>query len=226
MKFYFFLLTLASCGVCMAHQDAPRHIRMYFQWIEMSHPLLTEMMSGEKKSGTALHAAAFAYVKEGKAKIVNTDIVVCKSGQRSNIESIREEIFPTEYSPPGSVGEPYPPVVPDIRSITSFETRNTGVMIEVEPTLGNDDSIIDLRLNAEIVAPGRLVTWMEHKDQWGDASVRMPFYETWRVQTSLSIANGKFELAHVISPKPTQPTPFVQTKILLFVRADVVSVSR
>lgn len=222
MKFFLTFLLLALPSICAAHQDPPQHIRMSFQWIEVPHPLLTELTSGEKKTGAALHAEVLAQVKQGKAKLLNTDVMVCKSAQRTTIQSIREEIFPTEYSPPGSENMPsYPPFSPGVRSIVAFEPRDTGVMIEVEPTLGNDDRIISLRMNAEIVKPGPLVTWMEHKDRWGDAAVRMPFYERWNVSTCPSLLDGKFEFVSLISPKTPQPAPAVIHKIMLFVRADV-----
>lgn len=229
MKLHLLALTLAASGLCAADQE-PKHIRISLQWIEVPHPVLTELMGGEKQSGSAIHDAAIAHAKEGKAMIVETGIVVCRSGRKSVIESLREEIFPTEYQPPGLPCNFSPrilkPVNPAYRSITAFETRNTGVTIEVEPTLAENDALIDLRFQAEVVAPGRLVTWMEHKDQWGDASVRMPVYERWRVNTSLSLTTGKFELASVISPKPTEPVPAVLKKILLFVQADVLPASR
>ena len=236
MKLYLLSLTLALSGICAAHQD-PKHVRVSVQWIEVPHPVLTELTGGEKKSGPALHDAVLACVKEGKAKIVETSIVVCLSGQRATIESIREEIYPTEYNnavmpwnvPPSpellALMKPKP-VNPATRSITAFQIRNTGMTIEVEPTIGDNEALIDLRIVPEIATPGRLITWMEHKDQWGDASIRMPVYENWRVNTSLTVAAGKFELASVISPKPTQPAPAVMKKILLFVRADVITVSR
>src|SRR5690606_4700710 len=34
---------------------------------------------------------------------------------------------------------------------TSFETRNTGVTLEIEPTLGGNDFVIDLRFAPDIV---------------------------------------------------------------------------
>ena len=225
MKIYLLALILALPSICVAGQETPKHIRVSVQWIEVPHSILTELTSGEKKSGSVIHDAVIASVKEGKAKILETGILVVRNGQKVTTESIREEIYPTEYNPPGSDGPYSPPVVPRTRGITCFEPRNVGVSIEVEPTLGVGDNLIDLRLAPEVVAPGRLVTWMEHKDQWGDASVRMPIYEVWTVTTALTLANGKFELASVITPKATQPAPFVLTKILLFVRADVVPVN-
>jgi hypothetical protein len=61
--------------------------------------------------------------------------------------------------------------------------------------------IIDLHISSEVVTPLRLETLMEHKDQWGDGSIRMPVFETWRVHTSLSVVPGKFELVSSISPE-------------------------
>jgi hypothetical protein len=58
------------------------------------------------------------------------------------------------------------------QALTAFETRNTGVTFEVEPTLDSDGTI-DLRPSPEIVTRLRLETWMEHVDQWGDGSMRM-----------------------------------------------------
>jgi len=226
MKFYRFLLMLATSSVCAAQEHTPRHIRTCFQWIEMDHPQLTKLMSGEKKSGSVLHAAVLSYVKEGKAKIVDTEILMCRSGQRSKLESLREEIYPTEYDPPGAMMRPHSSFSPNIRGIIAFETRNTGVSIEVEPSGTENEKYIDLNFAVNVVHAGLLVTWMEHKDQWGDASIRMPFYERKSVQTSLILANGKFEFVNAFSPKSPPPVPAVMKKILLFVRADVVPLSR
>ncbi len=227
MNFYVFLVTLAATAVCAAQDHTPHHIRICFQWIEMDHPQLTKLMSGDKKSGSDLHVAVLSYVKEGKAKIVDTEILMCRSGQRSKLESFREEIYPTVYNPPGSEHDSLPQFKPDIRSgWYSFETRNNGVSIELEPILNRNNTLVDLVITTEIYPSARLFTWMEHKDQWGDASWRLPFYEKLSVNCSLILANGKFELANVFSPKSTPPVPGVMKKILLFVCADVVPLNR
>jgi general secretion pathway protein D len=88
--------------------------------------------------------------------------VTARSGQKATIEIIREFIYPTEYEPPeiptsvGSTGDslggggatsiPVTPATP-----TAFETRNTGVTLEIEPTIGENDFMIDLRFVPEIV---------------------------------------------------------------------------
>jgi general secretion pathway protein D len=90
--------------------------------------------------------------------------VTTKSGQRAVIEIVREFRYPTEFDPPqipqnfggGSSGAfgtsssiavfPVTPTTP-----TAFETRNTGVTLEVEPTVGSDNYTIDLNLVPQVV---------------------------------------------------------------------------
>jgi len=91
--------------------------------------------------------------------------VTTKSGQRATIEVIREFRYPTEFQPPqipqqvgggsssGGVGGgttvihiPITPTTP-----TAFETRNTGVTLEVEPVVGPDGATIDLNLVPQVV---------------------------------------------------------------------------
>jgi general secretion pathway protein D len=89
--------------------------------------------------------------------------VTTKSGQRAVIEIVREFRYPTEFDPPqipqnfggggaGGVGTtqiqvfPVTPTTP-----TAFETRNTGVTLEVEPTVGSDNYTIDLNLVPQVV---------------------------------------------------------------------------
>lgn len=87
--------------------------------------------------------------------------ITTKSGQRAVIEIVREFRYPTKFDPPH---------VPDIRGGSSsgtgttislpvvgpstplnFETRNTGVTLEVEPVVGPDGVTIDLNLVPQVV---------------------------------------------------------------------------
>ncbi len=99
--------------------------------------------------------------------------VTTKSGQRAVIEIVREFRYPTQFDPPkipdsvgsnfgggagvinpltglisnGSSGSfPVTPTTP-----TGFETRNTGVTLEVEPVVGPDGVTIDLNLVPQVV---------------------------------------------------------------------------
>jgi general secretion pathway protein D len=94
--------------------------------------------------------------------------VTTKSGHRAVIEIVREFRYPTQFQPPqipqtfresptsadvtgvlvpvGGGGFPVTPTTP-----TAFETRNTGVTLEVEPVVGPDGVTIDLNLVPQVV---------------------------------------------------------------------------
>ena len=92
---------------------------------------------------------------------------ISRSGERSKIEIIREFIYPTEYEPPElpqSIGSSFSggggiggigsgvqsfPVIP--AHPTAFETRNVGITLEIEPTVGPDRRFIELSLKPEMV---------------------------------------------------------------------------
>jgi hypothetical protein len=229
MKSIVIAFGLLCCGIRAENQGTP-NVRVSLQLVEMAHPVMSELLGGGDSSGDLLHTGATALVKQGKAKVLETCVLVCRSGNKATTESMREEIFPTEY--PGSLQwnvaptqeqlATVPPTNPMLRAIMAFETRNAGVTFEVEPTVNWDERIIDLRLAPEFVDQVRLDTWMAHKDQWGDASIRMPVFETLRTEVALTMLPGKFELVTSLTPKQKSPVPAVSRKILVFVRADVV----
>lgn len=85
--------------------------------------------------------------------LVSAPKVTVTSGRPATINISRKFPYPKEYSPPqvapATVGggiQPSTPATP-----TSFETRNVGVQLEVEPTIGPDGYTIDLRLSPQVV---------------------------------------------------------------------------
>jgi general secretion pathway protein D len=84
--------------------------------------------------------------------------VTTKSGQRAIIEIVREFRYPTTFTAPqvpavssSVVGGTNPPVVVTPTTPQTFETRNTGVTLEVEPVVGPDGTTIDLNLVPQVV---------------------------------------------------------------------------
>jgi general secretion pathway protein D len=89
--------------------------------------------------------------------------VTTKSGQRAVIEIVREFRYPTTFTQPqvpsiSSSGTTLiggaPTTIPVVVTPTTpqaFETRNTGVTLEVEPVVGPDGVTIDLNLVPQVV---------------------------------------------------------------------------
>lgn len=163
-------------------------------------------------------------IMRGLAQKKGTDLmtapsVTAKSTQKATIEIIREFIYPTEYEPPqlpNSVGQtnggglngvvggggggsfPVTPATP-----TAFSTRNTGVTLEIEPTIGDNDFVIDLRFVPEIVefegfinygspiqSPSTDVLGNPVTSVITENRIEMPVFSARRVNTSLTIYDG------------------------------------
>jgi hypothetical protein len=219
-----FPLKPLSLGI-KVQPGAPRQFRVSLQFIEVPHTALTEMLASHEKNGQTLHDKAMALKKSGQGKMIESSMVVSRFGQRATVQSNLEVIFPTEYEPPDlpTIGGWLPPFTerhPSLRNYLSFEPRNTGVTFEVLAST-TSNGMIELRLAPEIVTQVRMENWMEHVDQWGDASMRMPIFECLRFTSSITLKPGKFEFTSALSHKMNAQGPVVQRKVLVFVRADL-----
>ena len=84
--------------------------------------------------------------------LVSAPKVTVTSGRKATININRKFPYPRDYSPPTVVAasapgqiQPANPATP-----TSFESRNVGVQLEVEPTVGPDGYTIELSLSPQI----------------------------------------------------------------------------
>lgn len=144
--------------------------------------------------------------------------VTARSGQKAVIEVIREFIYPTEYEPPeipqnigggggggnNNGGNSVPANIPVTPATpTAWETRNTGVTLEIEPTIGENDFVIDIRFLPQIVefegfinygspilapsvdADGNPITLVVTENR-----IEMPVFSKRSVDTSLAIYDG------------------------------------
>ena len=215
--------TQAPCA-----QGRPKNIRVTVEYIEVSHQLVTALMTGpHADSGPKLHARMRELVKENKAHILETSIITARSGYRARVESVMEHIYPTEYEPPSLSSRP-PPEEREgkarTRNPTAFETQNVGITLDIAPVFQPGKPFIDLRFTQEMTALLRYNTLYEHQDQWGDTSIRFPIYDAQESKCEATLLNGQFSLLNLLAPTHKDGGPDTTRKILLFVRADVISI--
>ena len=223
------------------HDGLPKQIRVQMEFIEVSHEQLTELMFGEKApvGDEELRKQIAQLIKEGKASILETMLCTSRSGQKATSESIEEFIYPTEYEPaelPNTIveeGKKSVVIPTESRrdyatgpTPTAFETRNLGSTLEIEPTLSFDEKIIDLRFLPEIVYHVGNEIWAEWKGQYGNAPIQMPKFYKISVNSSVTLADGKTMLVAALSPKDEQGRPDRTRKLMVFVKADVITTGR
>ena len=109
---------------------------------------------------------------------------------------------------------------------TAFDTRNLGSTLEIEPTVSSDGKIIDLRLVPEIVYHVGNQVWTEWKGEHGNSPVQMPTFYALRVNTAVTLDDGKYLLAAALSPKNKEGSTDFTRKLMVFVKADVIATGR
>jgi general secretion pathway protein D len=150
--------------------------------------------------------------------------ITTKSGQRAVIEIVREFRYPTQFTEPkvpdiqgrGSSSSTtttiaLPVVGPSTPS--NFETRNTGVTLEVEPVVGPDGVTIDLNLVPQVVefegfinygspirtvnpallgfSPTTLLGTTTQAITLTDNVINQPIFSTRKVTTNVSVWDGQ-----------------------------------
>jgi len=219
-----------------ADANAPKLVQVQVEFVEMSHEALTKLLflaKPKSADATELRKQVQDMVSKNEAKVLETQIVISRSGQKSTTESIHEFIYPTEYeiiSMEEKAKEamqkamlssfPAGPAMP-----TAFETRNIGSTLEVEPTLGEDNRTIDLRFLPEISYHTGNTVWHEGKDTNGNPfKVAMPDFHVLRLSTAITCINGQYTMTGVVSPKNDKGDTDMTRKVMTFVKCDVISV--
>jgi hypothetical protein len=223
------------------HDDLPKQVRVQVEFINVPHESLTELLFGEKPpaNDVEMRQRVAELIKEGKASVLETMVCTARSGQKATSESIQEFIYPTEYD---SAELPEKVEVDGKASggaslqgrrdlavgptPNAFDTRNIGSTLEIEPTIGVDSRIIDLRFLPEIVYHVGNEVWAEWKGQQGNAHVQMPKFYKLSLNTSLTLIAGQPVLAGALSPKDDEGKTDFTRKLMVFVRADVLTPGR
>jgi hypothetical protein len=228
-------LKVLLVSVLLVTGAAAQQVRVTVRVVEVPHAQMTKWTGGTPMKGWQLHDEAVKLALAGGAEIVETNVLTVRSGYKAVVESIAEMLSPTEQEPSSGgaggggldlVGSPpylYHRAF-DAASLDAFETRNAGVTFEIEAMAAAKGKMVDLRLSLDMTHRASLTTWTEFRDPWGDASVRLPVYDSKRFSNSITLADGVFELWNVFNPKPVA-VPAVTTRMMVFVCADVLPTS-
>jgi len=144
--------------------------------------------------------------------------VTTKSGQRAIIEVVREFRYPRTYTQPqvpsisSTTGTTFiggvVPVVVAPTTPQDWETRNTGVTLEVEPVVGGDGNTIDLNLVPQVVEFEGFINYGSPINAIGVNTIggvistsvpieltpnviNQPVFSTRKVTTSVSVSDGQ-----------------------------------
>jgi Flp pilus assembly secretin CpaC len=211
---------------------APKAVRVRVEFIEMPHTSATKLLMEEKSvsaDATALRMKLQGLVEKGEANVLETQVVMARSGQKATVESIHELIYPTEFNPVTfeqtkedmeklvAKGFTFNPATP-----STFETRNVGNTLEVEPTISVEAKLIDIRIVPELMWHTGDRVWYDGKDSLGNPfQLKMPDFYVVRLNTSMTCVDGQYFMAGVLSPKNDKGELNQNRKVMVFVKCDI-----
>lgn len=138
-----------------------------------------------------LHALS----QSGNSDLLSAPRVTTRSGVNAQIEVVQEIIYPTEFESEVTTISQTTGDVENERNIVvitpgGFETRETGVILNVTPTVGPDGYTIDLSLIPEVA---ELVDWIQYGSTVEGTTYNMPqpIFSSRNVSTSIVIWDGQ-----------------------------------
>jgi hypothetical protein len=185
--------------------------QLHFRWENFSLPsrdAYALLQAGHLDA--SLYAKITPMVKADIATLESVVSLITKSGQRSKVELIEEYSYPTDFDPPqipqkltitdphllnllvrqgGKVGTRAADL-PDSNlgfglmsgtTPTTFETRNLGVTMEIDPVMGEDGHTVDFNVAPEYVRFVGQVT---------AAETTQPIFETQKLATAGTMGVG------------------------------------
>ena len=223
------------------NEEGPKNVRIILEWIETSQETVTELMAEEAKGAnhTELRAKLTELIKVQKAFVFDTQMNTTRPGSPARVESVREEIYATEYDPSEVPSEvkvddsgdktanfPTTSITATAPTPTAFETRNMGGTFEIDPTLSVDNQIIDVNFNAEWDVRVGTTVFGTFDDGRAKVDTVMPVFYTERVKTQVSLQRGQSMLIAILTPPDEDGKADPSRKHLLFLRADVLTVGK
>ena len=181
-------------------------------------PLIADLRDPKKSDAAVAQIQQMLAKKE--ATLIAWPMLAMQPGQQSVAEDINEVRYASEFEPPSVKIDPdysstaktekkRPPVTLSLTEFTptptAFETKNTGVTLQVEPTYNAADNSWTLQYAAQRVAlTGYDKTTIEIKPAGTKVTVELPKFRSNKVTSTSTIASGKSILVGVFRAIATE----------------------
>ena len=204
--------------------EGPTFISVCFETFSLEMAEATTLYQGQPND-PALYKEVTARVAKGKAKQEGFAVLRARSGNKATLKSTSEFIYPVSYLPVAKPDDKQAPAARGASALpfpTDFNTQNVGFTLEIEPTIGGDDPIIDLRIAPSFVN-------LADRTQWGstESMTETPVFDRQQVATANTLLSGQPQLLSTLSRPPLSKVDTDSAKRVwfAFVTAKIVPVT-
>lgn len=176
--------------------------------------LKVQQICGPMGDHTPIWEKVQGMVERNQASLVTSVATMARSGQRAKADDINEVIYPSEVKWDAKEETVLP---------TSFETRNVGTILEVDPILGADEFAVDISFHLEHhTAPPimRQVT-VTSPNTGRVVVVEMPEMHTKNITTQITLSINSSKC--IGAWRPTGKPEYAKTDVMqvVFMRVDM-----
>jgi len=175
-------------------EEDPPNVLIVFEAYSLERNEAAGLLEAEA-DGAARYRRILEMTKAGKAHLQTLTAIATRSGQRAVTEAIDEVRYALQFTANIPMSGPTP---------TSWETRNAGDTLEVEPVAEPDGHFCDLNLVPSRVTLARFFDLAGSVD---DAPTSQPLFNSQRVTTSVTTDEGTPYYLGTFSPPPAQGAP-------------------
>lgn len=166
-----------------APQPPQPALEMELSFYSLDREAARRILMGSLDGDTCFDAVK-ALADKGQAKLERLALLQTESGQRAVVEEANEVRYATEFYPLASGSSGQSLNDPEPRAV---ETRNAGLTLEVEPTLGSDNKMVNINIVPQLVS-------YEGDLQNGVQIGPQPMFETRRITEAIVAAVGQHAL--------------------------------
>lgn len=169
------------------------------------------VLESERGSG-ARYRRVVELAANGKARLDTLTALPTKSGQKAVTESIDEVTYPTEFHPASRKG--------GLATAMTFETRNVGDGLEIEPVLEPDGRTCELSIIPQHIS---LAGFRDIAGMADDPRVAQPLFDSQKLTTSTTLPCNEPHYLGTLTPPGTSGLGVAKAEVwLAFVRVNLV----
>jgi len=217
---------LIEAYIASLTQRGERQVAAIIEFIEVDVRILSDWIFENRLAtdGTPLRKMLQNLVREGSARVVETSVINCRSGQRAKTESVSEFIYTSELEQqdlPESVN-----LMGDGRlqeaavNVTAMEYRYVGVTTEVDAVIGADEVTLDLSLSPGLVAQGERTIW-PNAEVNANSRQEMPGFHHSQIATQVTLLDGHYAFLGTLKTQKSGGDGSENKALAIFVRGDI-----
>jgi len=224
-------------------KNLPPAAIVILEMIEVDGSLLNDWTlehSLDPTRATPLRRDVQEWIRQNKARIIETSAIHVQNKKRAKTSSVREIIYPSEYRYPiktTTVTTTDPKKDPKDKTRTTketteevikgvastghvFKTREVGTVLEVGVTIDPSSDTIKIDLASELVHYFENIEWQAMRED-DIEKFSSPVFKKNAYQSSFTLQNGIFGLiGSGTLPEPIRSENLSDSILLVFVRAD------